>query len=612
MLRATRRCPRACAILIPLAGCWGDLPYSDGFPASDTGVHGQETGIDDSCADRDGDGFVVPLDESGCADGLRIDCDDNEPDSFPGAPDQWYDGVDSDCAGDDDFDQDGDGFVSIEHVGQTTAGVQASGDLPGGDCDDTNADVHPLASEVCGNGVDDDCDGTVNDCPFGEESITDRAAAIWIGETDLLHAHLADISGDGQADIIMDATSIDSNRGAIWIGEDPLNGGVAGVDTQVTLTADSENDTLLVGAVADLNADGQVDLVATARGWDSPGDSGAGAAFILFGPVTTSPGVLGPANVAATVYGSDVDDQLGGGVTAVVDNVTGDGNPDLVLVAPTADLSTEADVGTVYILGTTPEFLGSAESQATAIRHGGAAGTRLTYAASAGDVDGDGVGDLLVGTEAFDGSGSYTGQVYLELGPLTGTFRVGEPARSVTYTGAYSGARLGLVSTGGDYNDDGYDDLVLSSRGHADDWGNEGAGRIFSVVGEPTLDNALAIDAAAVVLTGEGDSALGTSAQLVDFDCDGNLDIVTTAIRAGDHDTDNTGAVVWFAGPLEAGGRDLDEANGLLTGQATNDYLGTLGTFADVHGSGCNDLVVTSTFARSGRGEAYIVPGGGL
>jgi len=73
------------------------------------------------------------------------DCDDADPTVYPGAAETWYDGVDQDCAGDDDDDQDGDG-----------APVDT-------DCDDTDASRSPLGSENDGNAVDDDCDGLVDE-----------------------------------------------------------------------------------------------------------------------------------------------------------------------------------------------------------------------------------------------------------------------------------------------------------------------------------------------------------------------------------------------------------------------------------------------------------------
>ena len=59
--------------------------------------------------DDDGDGFAADQ-----------DCDDKDKAIYPGADDAWYDGIDSDCAQDDDYDQDLDGFVANEYVGLAT------------------------------------------------------------------------------------------------------------------------------------------------------------------------------------------------------------------------------------------------------------------------------------------------------------------------------------------------------------------------------------------------------------------------------------------------------------------------------------------------------------
>ncbi len=106
-------------------------------------------GIDQSCSgadlvDVDGDGFPgIPT------PGVRVDCDDEDPSAFPGAPEIPYDGVDQSCSGADLVDVDGDGF----------AGWQAGGP----DCDDGDPAVHPGAEEVWYDGVDQDCDGNDSD-----------------------------------------------------------------------------------------------------------------------------------------------------------------------------------------------------------------------------------------------------------------------------------------------------------------------------------------------------------------------------------------------------------------------------------------------------------------
>jgi hypothetical protein len=111
------------------------------------------------CIDIDGDGWVG-----------TEDCDDHDRSINPEAAEIWYDGVDQDCDGASDFDQDGDGWDAGEHGGE--------------DCDDLEPLVNPLAVEHC-NGRDDDCDGTID----GEDAVE---AITWYADDD----------GDGHGDYL--------------------------------------------------------------------------------------------------------------------------------------------------------------------------------------------------------------------------------------------------------------------------------------------------------------------------------------------------------------------------------------------------------------------------
>jgi hypothetical protein len=79
------------------------------------------------------------------------DCNDSDSSINPDATEICGDGIDQDCSGSDlscdDVDNDGDGYTETQ-----------------GDCDDGNTAVHPAAEEVCGDGIDQDCDGSDLPC----------------------------------------------------------------------------------------------------------------------------------------------------------------------------------------------------------------------------------------------------------------------------------------------------------------------------------------------------------------------------------------------------------------------------------------------------------------
>jgi hypothetical protein len=118
-----------------------------------------------TCLDNDGDGVPGTGD---CSGQPLIDCDDTDPTVFPGAH-EVCNGRDDNCDGHIDEglpqtsyyrDGDGDGFGTTK-VGEG-CDPPAGTATQGGDCDDTNANVHPGAHEVC-NGLDDDCNGQVDE-----------------------------------------------------------------------------------------------------------------------------------------------------------------------------------------------------------------------------------------------------------------------------------------------------------------------------------------------------------------------------------------------------------------------------------------------------------------
>lgn len=170
-------------------------------------------GVDSDCAgnndfDQDGDGYMpdqalhaakyatfvdqyhggeAPWGEAQWGDCLDEVISGLEADPvavYPGAADTWYDGIDSDCAGDNDFDQDLDGYMpdtysldpsdpdAVQHpTADAFATYQATWGttFPAvfGDCNDLEPEVRPGALERFGDEVDNDCDGGSSTTPWG-------------------------------------------------------------------------------------------------------------------------------------------------------------------------------------------------------------------------------------------------------------------------------------------------------------------------------------------------------------------------------------------------------------------------------------------------------------
>ncbi len=142
------------SLFLSMMACVPDVP-------KDT-VDNNETPTEDI----DGDGWTIA--DGDCWESSEqpflvegaLEHDLTAADIYPGAPDVWYDGIDSNCDGLDDFDQDQDGYVPDVYEGIETLGFEGSGMLPAGDCLDEDATIHPNAEEIPVDFIDSDCDGS--------------------------------------------------------------------------------------------------------------------------------------------------------------------------------------------------------------------------------------------------------------------------------------------------------------------------------------------------------------------------------------------------------------------------------------------------------------------
>ncbi len=327
-----------------------------------------------------------------------------------------------------------------------------------------------------------------------------------------------------------------------------------------------------VSAAGDVNGDGYSDIVIGAPDFDD-GEPGAGKVFVYYGSAN------GPSTTAGwTAEGNQTGAHLGAGVSLAGD-VNGDGYGDLIVSAPDYD-DAQAGVGAVYVyfgsgdgLSATPDW--TAVGDQAGARFGGA--VRL-----AGDVDGDGYSDIIIGAPDYDAGATDTGKVFVYHGSANGPGSTPDWTAAGDQAGAYFGA---AAAGAGDVNSDGYADVIVGAPGYTN--GETGEGRVFVYHGSSV---GLSANADWTAESNQAGASFGAAvAPAGDVNGDGYADIIVGAPAYDNGQTDEGRAFVYHGsaaglGSSAAWTAESDQAGALL-GAA-------VGPAGDVNGDGYADVVV--------------------
>ncbi len=367
-----------------------------------------------------------------------------------------------------------------------------------------------------------------------------------------------------------------------------------GIDEIVQFTGETDVDMAAssVASAGDVNGDGYTDFLVGATGVDL----GNGAAYLVYGQSSN----YASASLGTTVkFSAESSMDFAGNSVASAGDVNGDGYDDILIGAQAND-AVATTAGAAYLLYGKADNHTSA-SLDTAIRFTGEAlnNSAGTSVASAGDVNGDGYDDILIGAPGNSDAGSGAGAAYLLYGKAD-NHTSASLSTAVQLSGETGDSAGTSVASAGDVNGDGYDDILIGATSAA-----SGNGAAYLLYGKADNHTSASLSTA-VQFSGEEntDTAGNSVASAGDVNGDGYDDILVSAMMAESMKggayllhgkADNHTSASLSTGIQFLGLTDMDMAG---------DDVASAG---DVNGDGYDDILVGSTQGGGMKGVAYLL-----
>jgi hypothetical protein len=432
----------------------------------------------------------------------------------------------------------------------------------------------------------------------------------------------SDVNGDGIADLVVGAP-LDSTGGggAVYVFFGSTD------EAQLTSKDSSHADVKLVGEHAgddfgvsicagDVNGDGVDDLIVGADLADQPSALDAGCVYVFFGPLAEG----------STISAASADLKITGETTVAGDrfgarielgDLTGDNVPEIMVAAPRHDANAGhpgalVDAGCVYVFTGSSGMQSGPASMAQLKFDGLLAGDELGLSVGCGDLNQDGIADLVLGNPLADVYApplmQNAGAVFVMFGGSALSSRSLSSA-DLVFTGEALGDQFGSSFALGDVNGDGLADLVVGAP--LNSYFDANAGRVYVFFGasNPVSRGAALAD---VKISGQPThDSFGTSLVVADVNGDQIADLLIGAPHA-DYLNDGNGRAYLFLGGAALTNAVAVDAYEMFNGEPVqDDGLGSAVSLADCNGDGLADMLCAADRNSSGAGRVYMFFGGG-
>ncbi|MBD2245217.1 FG-GAP repeat protein [Nostoc sp. FACHB-888] len=447
-----------------------------------------------------------------------------------------------------------------------------------------------------------------------------------------------DINDDGFDDLIIAAFSADPN-GQISAGENyVVFGSSSGFGASLNLSSLNGSNGFVINGInafdfastsvssaGDINDDGFDDLIIGAYNANTNDQYAAGQSYVVFGSSSDFGASFNLSSLNGSngfvINGVDAFDFSGDSVSSAGD-INGDGFDDLIIGAKFANPNGQDAAGKSYVVFGNSSGFGASFNLSSlngsngfvinGIDEGDSSGDSVS---SAGDINGDGFDDLIIGAPSADPNGDFSGQSYVVFGNSSGfdaqlNLSSLNGSNGFVINGIDEGDSSGSsVSSAGDINRDGFDDLIIGGGGSYVVFGSNSGFSAQLNLSSLNGSNGFVINVSGSSVSGAGD-----------INGDGFDDLIIGAPSANPNGNDRAGeSYVVFGSSSSFGasfnlsslnGSDGFAINGIDEGDSSGSSVSGAG---DINGDGFDDLIIGASSAdpngNDRAGESYVVFG---